>query len=69
MSVQKKSSTENRGKTSQIRKGRLLIARATQQVFPPRRPVIPLSQQDFPPQRDSFQSLQAQSWGPELQQA
>jgi len=38
-SVQKKSSTENRGKTSQ-RKNFSLIAPATPQVFPLRQPAI-----------------------------
>jgi hypothetical protein len=68
-SVQKKSSTGNRRKTSREKESRQFIARATQQVFPLCQPAIPLSQQlELRLQRDLSQSLQAQWWEPELLQ-
>jgi hypothetical protein len=59
-SVQKKSSTGIRGKTSQ-KKSRQFIARATQQV-------IPVWQLELRLQRDLSQWLQAQWWEPEFPQ-
>jgi hypothetical protein len=68
-SVQKKSSTGTRRKTSRGKECRQFIARATQQVFPLRQQAIPLSQHlELRLQRDLSQSLQAQWWGPELPQ-
>jgi hypothetical protein len=59
-SVQKKSSTGIRGKTSR-KKSRQFIARATQQV-------IPVWQLELRLQRDLSQWLQAQWWEPEFPQ-
>jgi len=67
-SVQKKSSTGNRRKTSREKESRQFIARATQQVFPLCQPAIQWWQLELPLQRDSSQSLQAQWWEPELPQ-
>jgi hypothetical protein len=67
-SVQKKSSTGNRRKTSREKESRQFIARATQQVFPLCQPAIQWWQLELPLQRNSHRSLQAQWWGPELPQ-
>jgi hypothetical protein len=68
-SVQKKSSTETRGKTSQ-KNNCSLIARATRQVFPRCQPAIQWWQLQRPLQEDSsFQSPQAaESWELDLSQ-
>jgi hypothetical protein len=60
-SVQKKSSTGIRRKTSREKESRQFIARATQQVFPLRQPAIQWLQLEIPLQRErgsSFQSPQ-----------
>ena len=44
------------------------IPRATQQVFPLFQPAIQWWQLELPLQRNSYRSLQAQWWGPELPQ-
>jgi hypothetical protein len=67
-SVQKKSSTENWGKTSQEKRSRLFMLRGTQQVFRLFQSAIQLSQRELPLQRDSSQSLQAHWWELELSQ-
>jgi hypothetical protein len=67
-SVQKKSSTGNRRKTSREKESRQFIARATQQAFPLCQPAIQWWQPELPLQRDAYRSLQAQWWGPELPQ-
>jgi hypothetical protein len=75
-SVQKKSSTGIRRKTSREKESRQFIARATRQVFPLCQPAIPLCQPAIPLsqqpelrlQRDLSQSLQAQWWERELPQ-
>jgi hypothetical protein len=59
-SVQKKSSTGIRRKTSREKESRQFIARASQQVFPLRQPAIQWWQLELPLQRDSsYQSPQA----------
>jgi hypothetical protein len=61
-SVQKKSSTGIRRKTSRKKQSRQFIARAIQQVFPLRQPAIQWWQLELPLQRErgsSFQSPQA----------
>jgi hypothetical protein len=50
------------------KESRQFIARATQQVFPLCQPAIQWWQLELPLQRDSYPSLQAQWWGPELPQ-
>jgi hypothetical protein len=67
-SVQKKSSPGIPAEDFSRTESRQFIARATQQVFPLCQPAIPLSQQELRLQRDSYLSLQAQWWGPELPQ-
>jgi len=67
-SVQEKSSTGNRRKTSREKESRQFIARATRQAFPLSQPAIQWWQLELRLQRDLSQSLQAQWWGPELPQ-
>jgi hypothetical protein len=66
-SVQKKSSTGIRGKTSR-KKSRQFIARATQQVIPVCQLAIQWWQLELRLQRDLSQWLQAQWWEPEFPQ-
>jgi hypothetical protein len=64
----KEVSPEFRRKTSREKEARQFIARATQQVFPLCQPAIQWWQLELPLQRNSYRSLQAQWWGPELLQ-